>query len=100
MALACGTGPAWCSAVRLHGMRLLARGACCVALGTWHLALGTWHAQMTEYTVPGGKLNRGLTVVHSLGLIVDRELTAEELNKAGVLGWCIEWVRARTGVLL
>lgn len=49
--------------------------------------------QMLDYTVPGGKLNRGLTVLHSLGLILGRELTAEEARKASVLGWCIEWVR-------
>ena len=41
-------------------------------------------------------MNRGLTVVASLRSIVNRDLTEEELFRAQVLGWCIEWVGADT----
>lgn len=50
-------------------------------------------AQMIEYTVPGGKLNRGLTVVHALQSIKgSTPLTATELQQSALLGWCVEWV--------
>ena len=53
---------------------------------------------MVYYTVPGGKLNRGLTVVHSLQSLNGSEpLSDEQLHKAHVLGWCIEWVRQPKG---
>lgn len=45
----------------------LTRGAC-----------ARWPAQMMDYTVPGGKLNRGLTVVHWCG--------CEPLRAACLLG--------------
>ena len=51
--------------------------------------------QMIEFTVPGGKLNRGLTVVHALQSIRgDTPLTATELKHAALLGWCVEWLQA------
>ena len=49
--------------------------------------------QLHLHAIPGGKMNRGLTVVASLRAILDRELTEEELFRSSVLGWCIEWVR-------
>jgi farnesyl diphosphate synthase len=49
---------------------------------------------MTEYTVPGGKLNRGLTVVHSLAALKGDALTPEETQRAASVGWCIEWLQA------
>lgn len=71
---------------------------------------------MMDYSVPGGKLNRGLTVPHwcaarpppplrslphasavalcSLGSILGRSLTAEEESRAVVLGWCVELLQA------
>lgn len=53
-----------------------------------------WVQELLEGAVPGGKMTRGLTVVHSLEAFVgDRELTAEEVQKACVLGWCIEWLQ-------
>ncbi|RYY33192.1 hypothetical protein EON62_04480 [archaeon] len=51
-------------------------------------------AEVMDYNVPGGKLNRGLTVVHIMQTIRGDALTAEEVKLASVLGWCIEWVRA------
>jgi farnesyl diphosphate synthase len=47
---------------------------------------------MTDYTVPGGKLNRGLSVIDSLRLLKEGGLTEQEEFQACALGWCIEWV--------
>ena len=46
-----------------------------------------------DYNVPGGKLNRGLSVVDSVVILKGRELTESEYLKAAVLGWSVEWVR-------
>jgi farnesyl diphosphate synthase len=46
------------------------------------------------YTIPGGKMNRGLTVVHSLEALKKRPLNEEETHQAHVLGWCVEWLQA------
>ena len=45
-----------------------------------------------DYNVPGGKLNRGLSVVDSVTIFKGRELTEVEYFKAAVLGWSVEWV--------
>jgi farnesyl diphosphate synthase len=45
-----------------------------------------------DYNVPGGKLNRGLSVVDSFVIFKGRELTESEYFKAAVLGWSVEWV--------
>ena len=42
----------------------------------------------------GGKLNRGLTVVHVLQSVRGAALTSEEAHAGAVLGWCIEWLQA------
>ncbi|KAK6154495.1 hypothetical protein DH2020_008743 [Rehmannia glutinosa] len=48
---------------------------------------------MLDYNVPGGKLNRGHSVVESYKLLnQEKELTDDELFLACSLGWCIEWV--------
>ena len=45
--------------------------------------------------MPGGKLNRGLTVVHAFQSIKgDAPITREELHDAALLGWCVEWLQA------
>ncbi|KAA8523531.1 hypothetical protein F0562_009954 [Nyssa sinensis] len=44
---------------------------------------------------PGGKLNRGLSVIDSYKLLKEeKELTDEEVFLACTLGWCIEWLQA------
>ncbi|KAI5084661.1 hypothetical protein GOP47_0000830 [Adiantum capillus-veneris] len=54
-----------------------------------------WVARMLDYNVPGGKLNRGLSVVDSLKHLKNGvELSEEEKFLASVLGWCIEWLQA------
>lgn len=54
----------------------------------------THHAQNLNYNVPGGKLNRGLSVVDSVEILKGRALTEDEYFKAAVLGWCVELVSA------
>jgi farnesyl diphosphate synthase len=57
-----------------------------------------WCQKMMDYTVPGGKLNRGLTVIAVHRTLVQaskqRDLTSEEIAKASVLGWAIEFLQA------
>lgn len=48
--------------------------------------------QNLNYNVPGGKLNRGMSVVDTVEILKSRELTEDEYFKAAVLGWCIELV--------
>ncbi|XP_050370895.1 farnesyl pyrophosphate synthase [Argentina anserina] len=54
-----------------------------------------WIERMLDYNVPGGKLNRGLSVVDSFKLLKEgRELTDGEVFESCALGWCIEWLQA------
>ena len=57
-----------------------------------------WVRRLMYYTVPGGKMNRGLTVLHSLEALKktesNRSLSEEEVFQAHVLGWCVEWLQA------
>nr|ACJ38671.1 farnesyl pyrophosphate synthase [Chimonanthus praecox] len=54
-----------------------------------------WIDRMLDYNVPGGKLNRGLSVIDSYkSLKQGKELSEEEIFLACVLGWCIEWLQA------
>ena len=50
--------------------------------------------QVSEYNVPHGKKNRGLTVLHSYRFLAGDKCCAEEEELACVLGWCVEWVSA------
>ena len=51
--------------------------------------------EVIEYNVPGGKLNRGLTVVHALETLRGSgTLPAADARRAAVLGWAIEWLQA------
>lgn len=53
-----------------------------------------WVKEMCHYTVPGGKMNRGLAVIDALRAIVQRPLTKKQLEDAVTLGWCIEYLQA------
>jgi len=57
-----------------------------------------WCRTMMDYTVPGGKLNRGVTVVAVHRTLVKanegRDLTDIEVARASVLGWAIEFLQA------
>ncbi|XP_068703269.1 farnesyl pyrophosphate synthase-like [Montipora foliosa] len=51
--------------------------------------------EVLEYNVPGGKRNRGLSVIGSLRHLVSADkLTEEEVKTAIILGWCVEWLQA------
>lgn len=52
-----------------------------------------WMKEMLDYTVPGGKLNRGMAVYDVLAAIKGKDkLKEDEIFKANTLGWCIELV--------
>ncbi|KAK9269112.1 hypothetical protein L1049_000881 [Liquidambar formosana] len=54
-----------------------------------------WVERMLDYNVPGGKLNRGLSVIDSYKHLKEgKELTDDEVFLACTLGWCIEWLQA------
>ncbi|XP_078572346.1 farnesyl pyrophosphate synthase-like isoform X1 [Branchiostoma floridae x Branchiostoma japonicum] len=51
--------------------------------------------QVLEYNCPGGKRNRGLSVITSYRFLVSSDqLTEENIHRAMVVGWCIEWLQA------
>nr|AAN62522.1 farnesyl pyrophosphate synthetase [Eucommia ulmoides] len=65
-----------------------------------------WVERMLDYNVPGGKLNRGLSVVDSYKLLKElssskkgAQLTESEIFHSSVLGWCVEWLQACALVL-
>ncbi|KAL0321035.1 UNVERIFIED_CONTAM: Farnesyl pyrophosphate synthase [Sesamum radiatum] len=60
----------------------------------WTDASRQWVERMLDYNVPGGKLNRGLSVVDSYKLLKEGDLTEDEVFLASALGWCIEWLQA------
>jgi farnesyl diphosphate synthase len=53
-----------------------------------------WYKRNLDYNVPGGKLNRGLSVVDSFEILRDGQITEDEWFKAAVLGWCVELLQA------
>jgi len=51
--------------------------------------------RMLDYSVPGGKVNRGMTIVHVAEVMTpDRRLSEKERREAAALGWTIEWMQA------
>ncbi|GKY94533.1 hypothetical protein MPSEU_000419000 [Mayamaea pseudoterrestris] len=53
-----------------------------------------WCANMMDYNVPGGKLNRGTMVPTVLSAILKKPLSPLVHAKAAVLGWAIEFLQA------
>lgn len=61
-----------------------------------------WFKRSLMYNTPGGKLNRGLSVVDTVEILLctdttgmrTRDLTEPEYLKSAILGWCIELVSA------
>ncbi|KIL64788.1 hypothetical protein M378DRAFT_162951 [Amanita muscaria Koide BX008] len=53
-----------------------------------------WYTKNLNYNIPGGKLNRGLSVVDTTEVLKGRSLTEDEYTKAAVLGWCVELLQA------
>lgn len=71
--------------------------------GEGKTAAQRWMDEMLEYNVPGGKLNRGISVVDTIRVLMehgcgggarDAAHEAELLFQARVVGWCIEWLQA------
>ncbi|CCC68917.1 hypothetical protein NCAS_0B08330 [Naumovozyma castellii] len=58
----------------------------------------TWYENSLNYNTPGGKLNRGLSVVDTYAILKGyksvSELSQEEYKKVALLGWCIELLQA------
>eukprot|EP00300_Choanocystis_sp_HF-7_P019352 c20310_g1_i1.p1 GENE.c20310_g1_i1~~c20310_g1_i1.p1 ORF type:complete len:379 (+),score=112.64 c20310_g1_i1:116-1252(+) len=55
--------------------------------------LVAYYSKCLEYTVLGGKMTRGLTVVKGCHTLLGG-LSAKQLHQACVLGWCLEWLQA------
>ncbi|KAG6897591.1 hypothetical protein C0992_013268 [Termitomyces sp. T32_za158] len=53
-----------------------------------------WYRANLDYNVPGGKLNRGLSVIDTVEILLGRSLSEDEYFKAAVLGWSIELLQA------
>jgi farnesyl diphosphate synthase len=53
-----------------------------------------WYTDNLDYNVPGGKLNRGISVVDSFEVLKGAPLTEGEYEKAAILGWCVEFLQA------
>jgi farnesyl diphosphate synthase len=51
-----------------------------------------WLSTLFKETIPGGKMNRGLTVTFAASSILKRLLTEEEKFHTHILGWCVEMV--------
>nr|B4YA15.1 RecName: Full=Farnesyl pyrophosphate synthase; Short=FPP synthase; Short=FPS; AltName: Full=(2E,6E)-farnesyl diphosphate synthase; AltName: Full=Dimethylallyltranstransferase; AltName: Full=Farnesyl diphosphate synthase; AltName: Full=Geranyltranstransferase [Ganoderma lucidum]ACB37020.1 farnesyl-diphosphate synthase [Ganoderma lucidum]ACB37021.1 farnesyl-diphosphate synthase [Ganoderma lucidum] len=54
----------------------------------------SWFQRNLDYNVPGGKLNRGISVVDSVEILKGRKLNDDEYFKAALLGWCVEFLQA------
>eukprot|EP00300_Choanocystis_sp_HF-7_P028618 c34396_g1_i1.p1 GENE.c34396_g1_i1~~c34396_g1_i1.p1 ORF type:complete len:380 (+),score=107.14 c34396_g1_i1:92-1231(+) len=55
--------------------------------------LVSYYRKCLHYTVPGGKLTRGLTVIKGCETLMGK-LSEDQLRKASILGWCVEWLQA------
>ncbi|XP_046574693.1 farnesyl pyrophosphate synthase-like [Haliotis rubra] len=52
-----------------------------------------WFKEVSEYNVPFGKKNRGMSVAMSYQSFVP-DASQEDLKRARILGWCVEWLQA------
>ncbi|KAG8862497.1 Farnesyl pyrophosphate synthetase [Tulasnella sp. 330] len=53
-----------------------------------------WFTKNLEYNAPGGKLNRGISVVDTVELLLGKTLHGEEYQRVALLGWCVELLQA------
>lgn len=56
-----------------------------------------WFTKSLDYNTPGGKLNRGLSVIDTYAILkgtTSDKLGDDEYKKAALLGWCIELLQA------
>mgnify|MGYP004705882047 FL=1 len=58
----------------------------------------SWFQKNLEYNTPGGKLNRGISVVDTYALLKGYksydDFSESEYKRAAILGWCIELLQA------
>ncbi|KAF1822666.1 ERG20 farnesyl diphosphate synthase [Dissoconium aciculare CBS 342.82] len=54
----------------------------------------TWFSKSLYHNTLGGKCNRGLSVIDTVQLILDRPLNEDEFFKTATLGWMIELLQA------
>ncbi|GAA95763.1 uncharacterized protein L969DRAFT_85467 [Mixia osmundae IAM 14324] len=53
-----------------------------------------WLKRNLDYNTPGGKLNRGMSVVDTVEILAAHPLSETEYIQAAILGWCIELLQA------
>ncbi|KAK3679736.1 Farnesyl pyrophosphate synthetase [Recurvomyces mirabilis] len=53
-----------------------------------------WFDKSVNYNTLGGKYNRGISVIDSAQILLDRKLSEDEFFKASILGWMIELLQA------
>lgn len=53
-----------------------------------------WVKENLNYNVPGGKLNRGISVVDTIRILKGEAVTDDDIFKASVLGWLVEFLQA------
>ncbi|SAL96311.1 hypothetical protein [Absidia glauca] len=53
-----------------------------------------WTRESLLYNVPGGKLNRGLSVVDTIRSLKGDAVTDDDIFKASILGWLLEFFQA------
>lgn len=52
-----------------------------------------WYRRNLDYNTPGGKLNRGMSVVDTVQILQGKDhLDDAEYERAAILGWCVELV--------
>ncbi|OCF37829.1 farnesyl diphosphate synthase [Kwoniella heveanensis BCC8398] len=54
----------------------------------------SWFEKNLYHNTPGGKLNRGMSVVDTVEILKGRTLDEDEYVKAAILGWCVELLQA------
>ncbi|KAM7256462.1 hypothetical protein ACFE04_012203 [Oxalis oulophora] len=54
-----------------------------------------WLDKMMDYNIPGGNLDRGLSVIDSYKMLTgEQEVPDEQIFLLSALGWCIGWAQA------
>ncbi|KAJ7430989.1 farnesyl-diphosphate synthase [Mycena galericulata] len=53
-----------------------------------------WYGKNLDYNVPGGKLNRGMSVVDTAEILKGAPLDDDEYYKAAILGWGVELLQS------
>lgn len=53
-----------------------------------------WYRKNLDYNTPGGKLNRGISVVDTVEILRGAKLEGAEYKKVAILGWAVELLQA------